>query len=76
VRHQGDTTIAAPPAIETRIGYTRVSTVSQTLDQQNPALEAAGVTKTFSDTRLDEARDLFDHGRGEEAFTWWLLEGG
>jgi DNA invertase Pin-like site-specific DNA recombinase len=32
-----------------RIGYTRVSTVAQTLDQQNEALEAARVTKTFSD---------------------------
>jgi DNA invertase Pin-like site-specific DNA recombinase len=39
-----------------RIGYTRVSTVSQTLDQQNAALEAAGVTKTFSDT-MSGARD-------------------
>jgi DNA invertase Pin-like site-specific DNA recombinase len=33
-----------------RIGYVRVSTVSQTLDQQEQALAAAGVTKTFSDT--------------------------
>jgi DNA invertase Pin-like site-specific DNA recombinase len=33
----------------TRVGYTRVSTVAQTLDQQNTALAAAGVTKTFSD---------------------------
>jgi DNA invertase Pin-like site-specific DNA recombinase len=40
----------------TRIGYTRVSTVSQTLDQQNTALEAAGVLKTFSDT-MSGARD-------------------
>jgi DNA invertase Pin-like site-specific DNA recombinase len=39
-----------------RIGYTRVSTVSQTLDQQNAALKAAGVTKTFSDT-MSGARD-------------------
>lgn len=30
-------------------GYTRVSTVAQTLDQQNAALSAAGVSKTFSD---------------------------
>ena len=34
----------------TRIGYTRVSTVAQTLDQQNEALTAANVIKTFSDT--------------------------
>ena len=33
-----------------RVGYTRVSTIAQTLDEQNAALEAAGVTKTFSDT--------------------------
>ncbi len=29
-----------------RIGYTRVSTVAQTLDQQNDALAKASVTKT------------------------------
>ncbi|MGQ9350706.1 recombinase family protein [Mycolicibacterium gilvum] len=40
----------------TRIGYTRVSTVAQTLDQQNEALQAAGVTKTFSDV-MSGARD-------------------
>ena len=33
-----------------RIGYVRVSTVAQTLDQQRDALEKAGVAKTFSDT--------------------------
>ena len=33
-----------------RIGYIRVSTVTQTLDQQREALEKAGVAKTFSDT--------------------------
>ncbi|MFA1706041.1 recombinase family protein [Mycobacterium intracellulare] len=32
-----------------RVGYTRVSTITQTLDQQNDALTAAGVSKTFSD---------------------------
>jgi DNA invertase Pin-like site-specific DNA recombinase len=42
--------------VGTRIGYTRVSTVSQTLEQQNEALEAAGVSKTFSDT-MSGARD-------------------
>ncbi|QFS90940.1 DNA-invertase hin [Mycobacterium sp. THAF192] len=40
----------------TRIGYTRVSTVAQTLDQQNDALTAAGVTKVFSDV-MSGARD-------------------
>jgi Resolvase, N terminal domain len=34
----------------------RVSTIAQTLAQQNAALEAAGVTKTFSDT-MSGARD-------------------
>ena len=40
----------------TRIGYTRVSTVAQTLDQQNEALTAANAIKTFSDT-MSGARD-------------------
>ena len=39
-----------------RIGYVRVSTVAQTLEQQQTALEAAGATKMFSDT-LSGARD-------------------
>jgi DNA invertase Pin-like site-specific DNA recombinase len=39
-----------------RIGYVRVSTVAQTLEQQQAALDAAGVTKTFSDT-MSGARD-------------------
>jgi DNA invertase Pin-like site-specific DNA recombinase len=39
-----------------RIGYTRVSTVAQTLDQQNDALAKSGVSKTFSDT-MSGARD-------------------
>jgi DNA invertase Pin-like site-specific DNA recombinase len=38
------------------VGYTRVSTVSQTLDQQNEALAASGVTKVFSDV-MSGARD-------------------
>lgn len=39
-----------------RIGYTRVSTVVQTLDQQNEALAAAGAVKVFSDV-MSGARD-------------------
>jgi DNA invertase Pin-like site-specific DNA recombinase len=39
-----------------RIGYMRVSTVTQTLDQQQAALRTAGVAKTFSDI-MSGARD-------------------
>jgi DNA invertase Pin-like site-specific DNA recombinase len=39
-----------------RVGYIRVSTVAQTLDQQNSALAAAGVNKVFSDV-MSGARD-------------------
>jgi hypothetical protein len=37
------------PGRGVRIGYTRIITVSQTLEKQNAALEAAGVAKMFSD---------------------------
>jgi hypothetical protein len=47
--------LAAPVPVP-RIGYTRVSTVSQTLEQQNVALKGAGATKTFSDA-MSGARD-------------------
>ncbi|MDA4109728.1 recombinase family protein [Mycolicibacterium holsaticum] len=48
-----------PATIESggdRIGYIRVSTAAQTLDQQRDALNKAGVDKTFSDT-MSGARD-------------------
>ena len=48
MRHR-DTTLGSTKSTGTRIGYTRVSTVAQTLDQQNEALGAAGVSKVFSD---------------------------
>ena len=64
----------------TRIGYTRVSTVAQTLDQQQAALEAAGVTKMFSDT-LSGARDdrpglaaLLDYVRDGDVVVVWKLD--
>ena len=64
----------------TRVGYTRVSTVSQTLDQQNEALEAAGATKTFSDT-MSGARDdrpglaaLLDYVREGDTVVVWKLD--
>ena len=48
MRHS-DATSSITKTTGTRVGYTRVSTVAQTLDQQNEALAAAGVTKVFSD---------------------------
>ena len=65
----------------TRVGYTRVSTVAQTLDQQN-ALTAAGVTKVFSDV-MSGARDdrpglaaLMAYVRAGDAVVVWKLEAG
>ena len=63
-----------------RIGYSRVSTVDQTLDQQNAALGAAGVTKVFSDT-ISGARDdrpglaaLMEYVRGGDTVVVWKLD--
>jgi len=63
-----------------RIGYTRVSTVAQTLDQQNDALAKAGVSKTFSDT-MSGARDdrpglaaLLDYVRPDDTVVVWKLD--
>jgi len=57
-----------------------VSTVDQTLDQQNAALEAAGVTKVFSDT-ISGARDdrpglaaLLDYVREDDTVAVWKLD--
>jgi len=70
----------ADPTRGTRVGYTRVSTVAQTLDQQKEALTAAGVTKTFSDT-MSGARDdrpglaaLFDYVREGDTVVVWKLD--
>jgi DNA invertase Pin-like site-specific DNA recombinase len=77
-RQKGPTT----PAVQTgtRVGYTRVSTVAQTLDQQNEALAGAGVTKTFSDT-MSGARDdrpglaaLLDYVREGDTVVVWKLD--
>jgi DNA invertase Pin-like site-specific DNA recombinase len=75
----GDTRSSGSSA-SARIGYTRVSTVAQTLDQQNAALEAAGVTKTFSDT-TSGARDdrpglaaLMDYVRQGDTVVVWKLD--
>ena len=71
---------AAPPGGVGRVGYVRVSTVAQTLEQQNAALGAAGVTKTFSDT-MSGAKDdrpglaaLFDYVRDGDTVVVWKLD--
>lgn len=63
-----------------RIGYTRVSTVAQTQDQQEAALKAAGVTKFFSDT-MSGARDdrpglaeLLAYVRDGDTVVVWKLD--
>src|SRR6516165_1095834 len=63
-----------------RVGYLRVSTIAQTLDQQNAALEAAGVTKTFSDTMSGACDDrpglaaLLDYVREGDTVVVWKLD--
>lgn len=71
---------AATKHAGTRIGYTRVSTVTQTLDQQNEALAAAGVNKVFSDV-MSGARDdrpglteLLAYVRDGDTVVVWKLD--
>ena len=62
-----------------RVGYTRVSTVSQTLDQQNSALDAAGVTKVLSDVMSGAREDrpglaqLLAYVRAGDTVVVWKL---
>lgn len=70
----------ATPRTGSRIGYTRVSTVTQTLDQQNDALTAAGIIKTFSDV-MSGARDdrpgladLLAYVRDGDTVVVWKLD--
>ncbi|MDI3312954.1 MAG: recombinase family protein [Mycobacterium sp.] len=63
-----------------RIGYTRISTVSQTLEQQQAALDAAGVARTFSDI-MSGARDdrpgltaLMEYVREGDTVVVWKLD--
>ena len=70
----------SPPTSGMRFGYTRVSTVAQTLDQQNQGLEAAGVSKIFSDT-MSGARDdrpglaaLMEQLRPGDTVVVWKLD--
>jgi len=79
VRHS-DTTSSSAKSRGTRIGYTRVSTVAQTLDQQNEALASAGVTKVFSDV-MSGARDdrpglaaLMEYVREGDTVVVWKLD--
>jgi DNA invertase Pin-like site-specific DNA recombinase len=46
----------SPPTSGVLFGYTRVSTVAQTLHQQHDAFKAAGASKIYSDT-MSGARD-------------------
>ena len=71
---------AAGPNTGSRLGYTRVSTVAQTLEQQNAALKTAGVTKTFSDV-MSGARDdrpglaaLMEYVREGDTVVVWKLD--
>src|SRR6516165_7539630 len=63
-----------------RMGYLRVSTVAQTLDQQNDALAKSGATKTFSDT-MSGAKDdrpglaaLMEYVREGDTVVVWKLD--
>jgi DNA invertase Pin-like site-specific DNA recombinase len=69
-----------PPTSGMRFGYTRVSTVAQTLHQQHDALKAAGASKIYSDT-MSGARDdrpgllaLMDHLRAADTVVVWKLD--
>jgi DNA invertase Pin-like site-specific DNA recombinase len=63
-----------------RFGYTRVSTVAQTLHQQHAALDAAGVVKTFSDTMSGTRDDrpglaeLMAYVREADTVVVWKLD--
>jgi len=64
----------------TRIGYVRVSTVTQTLEQQEAALATAGVTKTFQD-KMSGARDdrpglaaMLEYVRDGDTVVVWKLD--
>ncbi|UQX89196.1 recombinase family protein [Jatrophihabitans telluris] len=64
----------------TSLGYARVSTLSQTLDQQEDALKAAGVERIYSD-RMSGTRDdrpgllaLLDYARAGDTVTVVALD--
>lgn len=67
-------------AMTTTLGYARVSTGHQTLDQQTDALNAAGVERVFTDV-MSGARDdrpglaaLLDYARDGDTVVVWRLD--
>jgi DNA invertase Pin-like site-specific DNA recombinase len=77
---QSDSQVPTTSSKGVRVGYTRVSTVTQTLDQQNAALAAAAVTKTFSDTMSGACDDrpgleaLMEYVREGDTVVVWKLD--
>ena len=77
-QHVGD--VAHHAAVGSRIGYVRVSTVTQILDQQEEVLASAGVTKVFSDItsggRDDRPglADLMAYVRDGDTVVVWKLD--
>src|SRR6476659_3863143 len=70
----------SPAAVGMRFGYTRVSTVAQTLHQQHDALKAAGASTIYADT-MSGARDdrpglaaLMDQLRAGDTVVVWKLD--
>jgi DNA invertase Pin-like site-specific DNA recombinase len=77
---QTDSDITTPAIARVRVGYVRVSTIAQTLGQQNTALAAAGVTKIFSDTMSGALDDrpglaaLLEYVRDGDTVVVWKLD--
>lgn len=73
-------TTTSPTSLSTVIGYARVSTISQTLEQQTEALTAAGAGKVFHDV-MSGARDdrpgfaeCMDYLRDGDTLVVWRLD--
>jgi DNA invertase Pin-like site-specific DNA recombinase len=77
---QAKESAATLPDAGSRIGYMRVSTVTQTLEQQEAALERAGVVKTYSDTMSGTRDDrpglaeLLAYVRAGDTVVVWKLD--
>jgi DNA invertase Pin-like site-specific DNA recombinase len=77
---QTDSQEQTSPSGGQRVGYVRVNTIAQTLEQQEAALAAAGVTKTFSDI-MSGAKDdrpglagLIEYVREGDTVVVWKLD--